>query len=80
MQAYQRRVISYSAGFGVLILALAGVGEYFSSLPHDRLPQVQETKTDLHQLKYFSIENNIAVTEVDGEPILEFIKKHPDKK
>ena len=44
-----------------------------------RTPQVQAQQTDLNGNnqpdKFYTIDNEVAVSEVDGEPILDFLKR-----
>ena len=71
---------------GVMIL-LGGLGIGSCTYMRSRLPSYnspQAQKADLNQNgtpeTFYTIEGKIAVTEVDNEPILDFLKRNHEKK
>lgn len=63
------------AGIGI---AGTGIGscQYLSNISTPQnLPQSQEMRVDGHDIKFYTLENSMAVTEVDKEPILDFVKR-----
>jgi hypothetical protein len=64
------------AGIGTMImLGFIGIGAG-GCLDHYQRSEIHQMKINNRNLKLSEIENNPAVTEVDGEPILDFIRKH----
>ena len=70
-------------GIGVLIL-FSGLGIGSCEYLGNQKPQNPQAQTaDLNQNgkpeTFYTIEGKVAVTEVDGEPILDFLKKNSEK-
>jgi len=75
-------IIGPGLSLGILFLGLGlGVGSccYLGSEHYynpQNLPQVQEMRVDGHDVKFYTLDKKMAVTDVDKEPILDFVKKH----
>lgn len=81
--AWYNSDFGHFSGWALLSLGIGlGIGgyEYLSKVPKEVPQNIPVQSADLNgnnnPEKFYTIDNCVAVIEVDGEPILDFLKKH----